>query len=116
LTRFDPIFPLTRGDKRRPSEAFPQSVQHSLKADHMVQTQVLGLLDFPLNPLFSKRFSTPSGLRRATVVDSVAVKSSSFNTVQRLVGNQGLKTEGLPGGFQVENLVPNQIQPPIEIC
>src|ERR1035438_3415319 len=50
-----------------------------------------------------------SGCQRANVVDSVAVKSSSFNTVQQLVGNEGLKTEGLPGGFQVENLVPNQV-------
>jgi hypothetical protein len=56
-----------------------------------------------------------SGCQRANVVDSVAVKSSSFNTVQQLVGNQGLKTEGLPGGFQVENLVPNQVKALIEI-
>jgi len=82
----------------------------------LVQTQVLGLQDIPINPVFSMRFSTPSNCRRATVVDSVVVRSSRFNTVQQTVGSPGLRTEDLPRGFQVENLVPNQIRPAIEIC
>lgn len=35
-----------------------------------------------------------------TVVNSVAVRSSRFNTVQQLVENHGLKTNGLQRGFQ----------------
>jgi hypothetical protein len=75
----------------------------------LVQTQVLGLQDIPINPVFSKLFSAPSGFRHATVVNYVAVRSSRFNTVQQTVGNPGLKTKNLPRGFQVKNLVPNQI-------
>jgi len=75
----------------------------------LVQTQVLGLQDIPINPALSKPFSTPSDFRRAAVVDSVPVGSSRFNTVQQTVGNPGLKTEDLPRGSQVENLVPNQM-------
>ena len=41
----------------------------------LVQTQVLGLQDIPINLVFSMRFSTPSNCRRATVVDFVAVKA-----------------------------------------
>ncbi len=48
----------------------------------LVQTQVLGLQETPINPVFSKRFSTPSDFRRATVVDPVTVRSSRFNAVQ----------------------------------
>jgi hypothetical protein len=81
-----------------------------------VQTQVLGLQDIPINPIFSKRFGKPSDSRRGTVFDSVAVRSSRFNTVQQTAGNPALKTEDLQTGFQVENLVPNQIQLVIEIC
>jgi hypothetical protein len=62
----------------------------------------------PVNPVFSKRFSTPSDSRRVTVVDSVAVRSSRFNAVQHLEENPGFKTQDLPKGVQVENLVPNQ--------
>src|ERR1035441_10001036 len=80
----------------------------------LVQTQVLGLRDMPVNPVFSKRFSTPSDSRRVTVVDSVAVRSSRFNAVQHLEENPGLKTQDLPNGVQVENLVPNQIPALIE--
>jgi len=39
-----------------------------------LQTQVFGLLDIPINPVFSKRFSTPSDFRGATVVDFVAAR------------------------------------------
>jgi hypothetical protein len=82
----------------------------------MVQTQVLGLQDIPINLVFSKRLCTPSDLRRVTVVDSVAVRSSRFNAVQRLEGNPGLKIQDLPREVQVENLVPNQILAFIEVC
>ena len=95
---------------------FSPQFRPCLKADHLVQTHALGLQDIPINPVFSKRFSPPSGFRRATVVDFVAARSSRFNTVQQTVGNPALKTEDLPRGFQVGNLVPNQIQPAIEIC
>ena len=81
-----------------------------------MQTQVLGLQDIPINPIFSKRFSKPSGSRSGTVVDSVAVGSSSLNTVQQTAGNPALKTGDLQTGFQVENLVPNQIRLVVEIC
>jgi hypothetical protein len=54
----------------------------------LVQTQVLGLQDIPINPAFSKRFSAPNGFRRATVVDSVAVRSSRFNRVPQLMENR----------------------------
>jgi hypothetical protein len=60
---------------------------------------VLGLQDTPIDPVFSKRFSTPSDFRGATVVDFVAVRSSRFNRVQQMPGNPGLKTEDLPTGF-----------------
>lgn len=76
----------------------------------LVQTQVLGLQDIPINPVFSKLFSAPSGFRHATVVDYVAVRSSRFNKAQQTVGNPRLKTKDLPRGFQVENLVPNQMK------
>jgi hypothetical protein len=66
----------------------------------LVQTQVLGLQDISINPVFSKRFSMPSDFRSATVVDSVAVRSSRFNTVQHLEENPGLKTQDLPRGVQ----------------
>jgi hypothetical protein len=75
-----------------------------------VQTQVLGLPDIPINSVFSMLFSTPSDCQRATVVDSIAVRSSKLNRVQRLVENQELKTQDLPKGLQVENLVPNQMK------
>jgi hypothetical protein len=88
----------------------------NLNVDHLVQTQVLSRQEIPVNSLFSKRFSTPSDFRRATVVDFVAVRSARINADQQTVENQGLKTEGLPTGFQVENLVPNQILLPVEIC
>jgi hypothetical protein len=65
----------------------------------MVQTQVVGLQDIPINPVFSERFGTPSDFRRAIVVNFVAVRSSRFNTVQQPVGNPALKTEDLPTGF-----------------
>ena len=84
--------------------------------DHLVQTQVLSRQYNPINPLSSMRFSTPSDFRRATVVDFVAVRSARINTDQQTVENQGLKSEGLPTGFQVENLVPNQILRLIEVC
>ena len=90
--------------------------QFFFKVDHLVQTQVLGLQDISINPVFSKRFSMPSDFRSATVVDSVAVRSSRFNTVQHLEENPKLKTQGLPRGVHVENLVPNQVQRVIEIC
>ena len=61
----------------------------------LVQTQVLGLQDVPINPVFSKRFSTPSDFRRATVVDSVAVRSSRFNTVQQAVENPRIENRRL---------------------
>ena len=51
--------------------SFSPPVRHCLIADYQVQNQVLGLLDIHVNPLFSKRFSTPIDLQRATVVDSV---------------------------------------------
>jgi hypothetical protein len=82
----------------------------------MVQTQRVGLRDMPVNLVFSKCFSTPSNSRRVTVVDSVAVRSSRFNAVQHLEEDPGLKKKDLPGGVQVENLVPNRILPLIEIC
>jgi hypothetical protein len=53
----------------------------------LVQTQVLGPRYIPISPVLSKCFWTPSDFRRATVVDSVAVRSSRFNTVQQAVGN-----------------------------
>jgi hypothetical protein len=90
----------------------PLSDPTHLSVDPLVQTQVLGRQDIPINSVFSKRFSRPSGLRLATVVDFVAIISSRFNTVQQAVGNPALKTEDLPRGFQVENLVPNQITVP----
>ena len=102
-------------------DALPNSQQSgSLAEDRvgigkpMVQTQVLGLREMPVNPVFSKRFSTPSDSRRVTVVDSVADRSSRFNAVQHLEENPGLKTQDLPNGVQVENLVPNQIPALIE--
>jgi hypothetical protein len=49
-------------------------------------------------------------------VDSVAVRSPRFNAVQHLEENPKLKTQGLPRGVQVENLVPNQIQRLVEAC
>ena len=55
-----------------------------LRVHHLVQTQVLDLLVIPVNPLFSKRFSTPSGFRLATVVDSVAFRSSIPNRVKQM--------------------------------
>ena len=64
----------------------------------LVQTQVLGLQDIPINLVFSMRFSTPSNCRRATVVDSLVVRSSRFNRVQQLVENRGLNTKGLSAG------------------
>jgi hypothetical protein len=86
-----------------------------MSLEHLVQTQVFGLLDIPLNSVFSKRLSTPIGSRCAIVVDSVAVRSSRFNMVQQTVGNPALKTEDLQTGFQVENLVPNQIERLVEV-
>jgi hypothetical protein len=77
---------------------------------------MLGLQEIPIDPVLSKRFSAPSDFRRVTVVDSVAVRSSRFNAVQHLEENPKLKTQGLPRGVQVENLVPNQFQPFIEAC
>jgi len=65
----------------------------------LVQTQVIGQQDIPINPVFSKRFGTPSDFRHAIVVDSVAVGSSRFNRVQQLVENRGLNTKGLRGGL-----------------
>jgi hypothetical protein len=56
----------------------------------LVQTQVLGPQDIPVNPV--------------------------FNTVQQTVGNPGLKTQDLPKGIPVENLVPNQVRSFMEIC
>jgi hypothetical protein len=90
--------------------------QDRLQESLLVQTQVLGPQDIPVNPVFSKCFNTPSGSRCATVVDSVAVRSSRFNTVQQTVGNPGLKTQDLPKGIPVENLVPNQFQRLVEVC
>ena len=55
--------------------------------------QVLGLQDIPINRLFSKRSSTSKNFRRVTVIDSVAVRSSSFSRVQQLVENWGLNTK-----------------------
>jgi hypothetical protein len=49
---------------------------------HLVQTQVVGQQGFPAIPVFSKRFSTPSDFRRATVVDSVAVPRQKAIRVQ----------------------------------
>ena len=46
----------------------------------LVQAQVLGPQDIPVSPVFSKRFDASSGVRRATVVDSVAVKALRTNT------------------------------------
>jgi hypothetical protein len=51
---------------------------------HLVQTQVLGPPDYPVNPLFSKRLNSQA-IFEATVVNSVVVKSSNFNAVQQLV-------------------------------
>src|ERR1039458_9609811 len=65
----------------------------------LVQAQVLGPQDIPVSPVFSKRFDASSGVRRATVVDSVAVRSSRFNRVQQLMENWGLNTKGLRGGL-----------------
>jgi hypothetical protein len=49
-----------------------------LKVDRLVQTQVLGPLDIPVNPLFSKRFSTPSNCLHATVDKNVAARTSEI--------------------------------------
>jgi len=94
----------------------PLSDPTHLSVDPLVQTQVVGLQDIPINPVFSKRFSSPSDFLRAAVVDSVVVRSLRFNTVQHLEENPALKTQGLPRGVQVENLVPNQILRLIEVC
>jgi hypothetical protein len=82
----------------------------------LVQTQVLGLQVIPIDPVFSSRFGTQNDCGRATVVDSVAVRSSRFNAVQNPEENPELKTQDLPRGVQVENLVPNRISMIIGIC
>jgi len=76
---------------------------------------VLGLREMSVNPVLSKRFSIPGDFRDATVVDSVAVRSQRFNAVQHPEENPGLKTQDLPNGVQVENLVPNQILGVVEL-
>src|ERR1035441_7055790 len=43
-------------------------------SDAVVQRGVLGLQDMPINPVFSKRFSTRSDIRRANVVDRSVLK------------------------------------------
>jgi hypothetical protein len=82
---------------------------------HLVQTQVVGRKDILIKPVLSMYLGAPGGIRHATVVDSVAVRSSRFNRVQQLAENQRLKTNGLQRGFQLENLVPNRISGIIEI-
>jgi hypothetical protein len=84
--------------------------------EHLVQTQKAGLLRLLINPVISRRFAIPNGCRRVTVVDSVAARSSRFNAVQHLKENPRLKTQDLPGGVQVENLVPNRVPEPFESC
>ena len=81
-----------------------------------MQTQVVGRKDILIKPVLSMYLGAPGGIRHATVVDSVAVRSSRFNRVQQLAENQRLKTNGLQRGFQLENLVPNQIKAIVETC
>ena len=40
-----------------------------------MQTQVVGLEDIPISPVFSGRFSKPSDSRRATVDKNVAART-----------------------------------------
>jgi hypothetical protein len=83
---------------------------------HLVQTQRIGQQNLLINLLPSTSFGVSTSVRRGTVVDFEAVRSSKFNTILQLVGNQRLKTNGLQRGVQVEHLVPNQFFAIIEIC
>src|ERR1039458_7967357 len=54
-------------------------------SNHLVQIQVLGLQDMPINPVFSKRFSTRSDIRRANVVDRSVLKRRGITVAKSAI-------------------------------
>jgi hypothetical protein len=52
--------------------------QFFFKVDYLVQTQMLGLQEIPIDPVLSKRFSAPSDFRRVTVDKNVAARTSEI--------------------------------------
>ena len=101
-----------RGTKESRS---PRYVGSTFWVSHLVRTQKVGLRRRPHKATVLKAVQDT---KRSSACDCSRFCSCEILQVQHAStagGNHGLKTKDLPRGFQVENLVPNQILRLVEI-